>query len=72
MESIFKLVAFMGVVFIHFIPTYIAYKRKKHNRITIAVVNLLSGWIIIGWFFALYMALKNDDNQALYKAKYKL
>lgn len=71
MEAIFGIIVFIGVVFIHFIPTYIAYRKKKHNRVTIAIINLLSGWIILGWFFALYMALKNDDNQALYKPKYK-
>lgn len=47
-----------GIVFlaIYFIPTFIAYDKKRHNDVTIFLINLVFGWTLIGWFIALVMA----------------
>jgi hypothetical protein len=39
----------------YFIPTFIAFDRH-HRRAAVLVVNLLSGWTVIGWMVALDMA----------------
>ncbi|MDF7809801.1 superinfection immunity protein [Hymenobacter sp. YC55] len=45
----------LGAV-LHFLPSIIAFKRP--DRLLIFLVNLLAGWSIIGWFVALYLALR--------------
>lgn len=44
----------------YFIPTIIAYSRKKANRLAILALNALLGWTIVGWVVALVWALKID------------
>jgi hypothetical protein len=38
---------------LYLIPTIIAFKRGHHNAVAIMVVNLLFGWLGIGWVLAL-------------------
>lgn len=38
---------------IYFIPTIIAIKREHPNRVAIICLNVLLGWVIIGWVGAL-------------------
>ncbi|HEY1447746.1 MAG TPA: superinfection immunity protein [Caulobacteraceae bacterium] len=45
---------------IHFIPTIIAIARRKRNAVWIFVVNLLLGWTVIGWIWALVWSLMTD------------
>jgi hypothetical protein len=40
----------------YFIPSLTG--RRKPNSMTIFAVNLLLGWTIIGWGYALFLALK--------------
>ncbi|HXX45715.1 MAG TPA: superinfection immunity protein [Candidatus Acidoferrales bacterium] len=44
----------------YFVPTIIAFYRKKANRLAILAVNVLLGWTLIGWVIALVWALKVD------------
>ena len=46
----------LGVI--HFLPTIIGLKRP--DRLLIFLVNLLAGWSIIGWFIALYLAIRKE------------
>jgi len=41
---------------LHFLPSIIG--RKRPDILVIFLVNLLAGWSIIGWFAALYLALR--------------
>ncbi|MBC8083230.1 MAG: superinfection immunity protein [Hymenobacter sp.] len=41
---------------LHFLPSIIGFQRP--DRLLIFLVNLLAGWSIIGWFVALYLALR--------------
>ncbi|WP_240189863.1 superinfection immunity protein [Bacillus sp. P14.5] len=45
----------------YFIPSFVAKHRNKHNKILIYFINIFLGWILIGWFAALYLALKKED-----------
>ncbi|TGK78647.1 superinfection immunity protein [Leptospira montravelensis] len=44
----------------YFLPTIIALVKKKHSY-TLVLINLLLGWTIIGWFYALFLALKKNN-----------
>ena len=43
-------------IFIYFLPSYIASKRKARSGCGIFVVNLFFGWTFIGWIVALIWA----------------
>lgn len=45
----------------YFIPTFIAYSRKKTNASAIFALNLFLGWSLIGWVAALIWALSNKE-----------
>jgi hypothetical protein len=45
---------------IYFIPTLIAFYKKKRNRDIIFVLNLFLGWTFLGWLGALVWALVHD------------
>jgi hypothetical protein len=51
---IMLLLPVLGIL--HFLPSIIGFKRP--DRLLIFLVNLLAGWSIIGWFVALYLALR--------------
>lgn len=42
------------------IPSIIAYRKAKKNRVAIYALNWLLGWTFIGWVAALVWALMND------------
>jgi len=44
----------------YFLPTWIAFSRKKRNVTPILLVNLLLGWSIIGWIVALIWAVSTQ------------
>lgn len=41
---------------LYLLPWAVAYSRGKSNHDAIAVVNVLTGWTVIGWIVALVMA----------------
>jgi len=41
------------MVLIYFLPIIVAFLLHKKNKIKILLINLLLGWIIIGWSAAL-------------------
>jgi hypothetical protein len=45
----------------YFIPTFVAYGRKKSNAGAIFALNFFLGWSLIGWVAALIWALSNKD-----------
>lgn len=51
-----------GILF-YFLPTILAFSRKKSNKISILILNLLLGWTFIGWLVALIWAVSNDQQQ---------
>ncbi|OFC30678.1 superinfection immunity protein [Acidithiobacillus caldus] len=61
MVTLFILVAFLFGAAFYFLPTILAYLRKKSNLVVIFVMNLLLGWLFVGWVIALVWALSNDS-----------
>jgi hypothetical protein len=43
------------IIFMYFVPTFVA---TKADRAMVCVVNLFTGWTIIGWVVALAMAVR--------------
>ncbi|SDI08907.1 superinfection immunity protein [Chryseobacterium taeanense] len=50
------------IIPLYFIPTYIAFSRKKANTGAIFALNLFLGWALIGWVGALIWALSNEKS----------
>ncbi|MGD6875167.1 superinfection immunity protein [Bacillus infantis] len=49
----------IGIVF-YFIPSIIAKRKNMSNRVSIYFINLFLGWSLIGWFAALFLAVRKD------------
>ncbi len=48
------------VLILYFIPTAVAYQKKKKNTGAILALNLLLGWTVLGWIIALIWACTED------------
>lgn len=46
-------------IFLYCLPWYIAARRKHHNKVPIALLNIFFGWSLIGWMAALMWAFTN-------------
>lgn len=49
------------LIALYFLPTIIA-ARSRNDTLVVFFVNLLTGWTVIGWFFALILALERPAN----------
>lgn len=49
------------IIIPYFVPTFIAYSRKKTNAGAIFALNLFLGWSLIGWVVALVWALSDQQ-----------
>lgn len=49
------------LVGLYLVPTIIAGRRKHHNLGAIIAVNVLLGWLIIGWIIALVWSLTDPS-----------
>lgn len=45
----------------YMLPTLIALLRGRRNIVAIAALNLLLGWLVIGWVVALIWALSSSE-----------
>lgn len=45
---------------IYFLPTIIAAIRSHNNGFSIFLLNLLLGWTVLGWIFALIWSFSNS------------
>jgi len=52
------------VLYIYFLPSIIARKRKKTNLTAIFVLNLFFGWSLIGWVAAMIWAVLKEQTQS--------
>ena len=50
---------------LYFIPTIVAFARVHPSRRSIAVVNVLTGWTVLGWVAAFVWALMGRRSYAL-------
>jgi hypothetical protein len=50
----------VGCFYLYFLPTHLAIKRSKSNRMAIFAVDFFLGWTLIGWVVALSWALTKE------------
>ncbi|RQO77483.1 hypothetical protein DBR44_02415 [Aquitalea sp. FJL05] len=48
----------------YLIPTITAWLVKNPRLKTIALINILGGWLLLPWIIAMGMAIKRDDLRA--------
>lgn len=58
-ETLIGIAILLGVLWVYFIPTYVARRNHHHNQQAIFLVNLLLGWTFLGWVGALVWASTN-------------
>lgn len=58
-DSIIAILILAAIVFLYFLPSYAAYKRKSKNADAICILNTLLGWTLIGWVVSLVWAFAN-------------
>ncbi|WP_396202944.1 superinfection immunity protein [Gemmatimonas sp.] len=45
----------IGLVLLYFLPTMLAWAGGKRRKVKVTVVNLFTGWTILGWIAAMLM-----------------
>lgn len=61
-ELLLVMVFLIPLGLLYFLPSIIG--RKRPDFLIILLVNLLAGWSIIGWFIALYLAVRRQTSLA--------
>jgi len=54
------IIIFGMLIFIYFLPTFIAFKKNKKQLAAIGAVNAIAGWTGVFWFMAFIWALMED------------
>jgi hypothetical protein len=57
MDTILGFFYLAVLVWLYFLPTFIAVLRGTHNIGPVAVINTTLGWTMIGWIVALAMSV---------------
>jgi hypothetical protein len=60
LPGVFRLIIFVVFLFPYFLPTIIAFSRKKDNAGGIFLLNFFLGWTLIGWIVCLIWALSEN------------
>ncbi len=55
---VFGIIVLIGL---YFLPTIVAVVRKVTNQGSVAVINCLLGWTLVGWAVALAMACRTSS-----------
>ena len=50
-------IATTSIFAVYFLPSFIAFLRAHKNRFAIFLINLLLGWTVLGWVWALVWSL---------------
>jgi len=61
----------IGLGALYFLPTIVASADGHRNAFAIFILNLLLGWMLIGWVIALIWAFTKDKKQAVIMNKNK-
>jgi hypothetical protein len=54
------------VLGLYFLPAIVAAVRHTHNATAILLINLFTGWTVVGWFLAMAMAISSAPNYAYF------
>lgn len=56
---------------LYFLPSFIAAYRGHPNLLAIFLINLLLGWLLVGWVLALVWAVVQTDDRRRYGRRYQ-
>lgn len=52
-----SLLFFIFLLFLYFIPSFVAFNRKHQSKLAILALNIFLGWTFIGWVISLVWSL---------------
>ena len=52
--------AFTVFICLYLLPTFIAYRKDKNDKLAILLINIFLGSTLVGWVIALIWALTED------------
>lgn len=58
------LFSFVLLAAIYAVPGVVAYLRRHNDRMAILALNLLAGWTVIGWAWALVWSLTGNTSKS--------
>lgn len=65
MEIFIFCLIFVLFLFVYFIPSIIAWRRKKRNAVAILMLNLFLGVTFFGWVIALIWAVLKEKSDSI-------
>jgi hypothetical protein len=65
MSDVFAIFVFMILLGLYLIPMIVAIIRKVPNTGSVAVINILLGWTLVGWAVALAMACRSHPQPVI-------
>jgi cell shape-determining protein MreD len=60
-EIVIGVAALFLVLYIYFLPTITAIKRNSPHKTAVIILNVLFGFTLVGWVFALVLASKQPE-----------
>ena len=54
------ILSFLLAIFIYLLPSFIAHRREHRNTAAIIILNVLTGWIFVGWVLSLVWSCTNN------------
>jgi len=69
--GIFLLIIILFSICLYFLPSFIAFRRQKSNKIPIFVLNLFLGWSLIGWVVSLVWSLSQEQHQVVIQQNFQ-
>ena len=55
---------FVFLALAYFLPTFFAFRDQRERRVRIAVLNVLFGWTVVGWYIVLLRSLTRERPSA--------
>lgn len=59
--ELFLSFGFIFLIFLYFLPTAIAFFRKRHNKGAICALNTFLGWTFLFWVLSLVWAVSSTE-----------
>ena len=63
------IIFFVLFVYLYFLPSTIAFRNSKDNRVVILLINIFFGGTGLGWLVALALAISGNEKKSSQKRK---
>jgi len=60
MDPIALIAVWALIIFLYLLPAWNAHRHHKKNAGAIAILNVLTGWTIVGWIVAMVWSATKD------------